>query len=63
MKLRYEIRGPGEGGEAGLDLMTGSSPGELAKTLVLGLTATLLLSVGLYIVISGLVIAFLALVL
>ncbi len=66
MKIRFNgfaeqgIVGRGEGS---LNSAVAASPGELAKTLAVGLTATLLFCVGLYICISGLVIAFLALVL
>lgn len=56
-------RGFGESSENGLDPVNASSPGEWVKTLALGVTAMLLFSLGLYISISGLVIAFLALVL
>ena len=65
MKLgfgKFWVRGNGEISESGLHPVIAASPGELAKTLAVGLTATLLFCVGLYICISGLVIAFLALV-
>ena len=59
----FGVRGIEHSSESGLGPVTVTSPGEWAKTLAFGLTATLLFSVGLYICISGLVIAFLALVL
>ncbi len=66
MKIRFGklwVRGIVESGEGGLHPVIVTSPGEWVQTLAIGLTVMLLFSVGLYICISGLVIAFLALVL
>ncbi len=57
---RSGVRGTGHGSESGLGV---ASTGELAKTFAIGLTVTLMFCMGLYIGISGLVIAVLTLVL
>ena len=54
------MRGIGHSSDIGLGV---ASTGELAKTFAIGLTVTLLFCIGLYIGISGLVIALLTLVL
>lgn len=56
----FGMRGIGHSSDIGLGV---ASTGELAKTLAIGLTVTLLFCIGLYIGISGLVIALLTLVL